>query len=337
MVFDAHSDIWSDVTVKSLQGETDIFRKYHYNRLKKGGTEGSIFVMWIDPPFDKEPGLRLGEIMKAVEKELPYCQDILRIVHNYEEMQKAREAGIFYVFIGCEGLSGIGEDVEQIDRLYDFGVRHASLTWNEQNALAGGVGADADSGLTKPGISALHRIQEKRMLFDVSHLNDKSFWDVMRYARGPVVATHSSSRSLCCVPRNLTDEMIRAVVQTGGMIGVNAYPEFIASDKGERTVEMLARHIEHMADIAGIDNIGFGFDFCEFLGNEAADSFRLKTKEPGRDSEDTEEEGEGRIRGLRDSSEIPNVIKALRKTGFSEEDIRKVSYENWHNMIQKVM
>lgn len=337
MVFDAHSDIWSDVTVKSLQGETDIFRRYHYNRLRMGGTEGSIFVMWIDPPYDKDPAARLRQIMEAVKKEIPCCQDILRVVHNYEEMQKAVEAGIFYVFIGCEGLSGIGEELEQIDMLYDFGVRHASLTWNEQNALAGGVGADEDCGLTELGIGALRRIQEKHMLFDVSHLNDRSFWDVMRYARGPVVATHSSSRSLCSVPRNLTDEMIRAVVQTGGMIGVNAYPSFIASDKEERTVEMLAGHIEHMVAIAGIDNIGFGFDFCEFLGDETADSFRPQAGDSRQDRVGIAKEEEEGIRGLRDSSEISNVLKALQKIGFDEKDIRKIARENWHNMVKKVM
>lgn len=337
MVFDAHSDIWSDVTVKSLQGETDIFRKYHYDRLKKGGTEGSVFVMWIDPPYDKQPDVRLGQIMEAVEKETAYCQDILRIVHTYEEMQKAAKEGLFYVFIGCEGLSGIGEELEWIDRLYEFGVRHASLTWNEQNALASGVCGDADSGLTKMGIKALHKIQEKHMLFDVSHLNDKSFWDVIHHAQGPVVATHSSSRKLCPAPRNLTDEMIRAVAATGGMIGVNAYPEFVAEKKEERTVEMLVRHIEHIADIAGIEHIGFGFDFCEFLEEETAASFSTKARDSGQDSTGAAGEEKEGIRGLKDSSEIPNLIQALQKTGFREEDIRKISRENWHNMIQKVM
>lgn len=319
MVFDSHSDIWSDVTVKSLRGGTDIFRNYHYERLRQGGIEGSVLVMWIDPPYDKEPAVRLGQIMTAVQKELPCCQDILRVVHHYEEMQKARKDGIFYAFLGCEGLSGIGEDIGQIERLYEFGVRHASLTWNEQNPLASGILGDADSGLTELGKKALHKIQNLHMLFDVSHLNDKSFWDVMRHATEPVAATHSASRRLCPAPRNLTDEMIKELTATGGMIGVNAYYKFISDEEKNRTVDMLARHIEHMAEVAGIDRIGFGFDFCEFLEDEPG-----VERTPG-------------LYGLKDASEVPNVLNAMRKIGFTKSDIRKVSYENWHKMIQKIM
>ena len=324
MVFDAHSDIWSDVTVKFLRGETDIFRKYHCERLKKGGIEGSILAMWIDPPYDKEPTVRLQQIMEAIEAEIPCCQDILAIVHDYEEMKSAKENGVFYAFIGCEGLSGIGEDIEKIDMLYQFGVRHASLTWNEKNALAAGARADADSGLTKLGIRALHKIQESHMLLDVSHLNDKSFWDVMHNATGPVVATHSDSRSLCAAPRNLTDEMIKEIAKTGGMIGINAYPDFVSSRKEEKTVDTLARHIEHIAEIAGIDNVGFGFDFCEFLEDEAASSF----------SADDETKV---LYGLEDASKVPNMLSAMQKIGFTKQDIEKVSYQNWHRMIQNVM
>lgn len=330
MIFDSHSDIWSDVTVKTLRGEKDIFRKYHYERLHKGGVEGSVFVMWIDPPYDAQPELRLEQIMDAVRKELPMCKDILRVVHNYGEMQQARTEGVFYVFHGCEGLSAIGEDIDQIDRLYDFGVRHAGLTWNEQNALATGIRGEEDRGLTKLGICALRKIQEKHMLFDVSHLNDKSFWDVMKYAVGPVVATHSASRKLCNVPRNLTDDMIKAVIETGGMIGVNAYPDFIASETSEKTVDRLAKHIEHMVSIAGIDRVGFGFDFCEFLEDTSTSScLDFQSTENVRNSSE--------LRGMKDASEIPNLLMAMQKNGFTEEDIKKISCENWHRMIEKII
>lgn len=342
MIFDAHSDIWSDVTVRTLRGETDIFRKYHYERLKKGGIEGSVFVMWIDPPYDKEPAARLRQIMDAIKKEVSCCHDILRVVHSYEEMQKAKEDDIFYVFIGCEGLSEIGEDIDKIDMLYEFGARHASLTWNEQNSLATGIRGDADRGLTELGIKALYKIQKLNMLFDVSHLNDKSFWDVMRHASGPVVATHSSSRALCSAPRNLTDEMIKELTATGGMVGINSYPEFIAEKKADRTVDMLAKHIEHIVDIAGIDKIGFGFDFCEFLEGEASTSCSLKQQEAGQvNAEETEQtdtetaEQTSVLQGLRDASEVPNLLEAMRKIGFTDDDIRKVSYENWHRVIRE--
>lgn len=319
MIFDAHSDIWSDVTAKSISGEKDIFRKYHYERLQKGGIEGAIFAMWIDPPYDNDPTQRLKQIMEAVTEETSYCKDILNIVHDYREMVHARSKGIFYTFLGCEGLSGIGEDIDKLDELYDFGVRHASLTWNEQNCLAAGIRGSEDDGLTPLGIQALHRIEKLHMLLDVSHLNDKSFWDVMEHATGPVAATHSNSRSLCDVPRNLTDEMINAIAQTEGMIGINAYASFVAENKKERTVDRLASHIDHMVRIAGIDHIGFGFDFCEFL------EYELGFAE------------EGMLAGLENAAMAQNMLEALRKIGFSRTEIEKLSYGNWHDLIRRVL
>ena len=326
MIFDAHSDIWSDVTVKRIRGEKDIFRKYHYERLQKGGIEGSIFVMWIDPPYDSDPEKRLKQIVEAVAEEVSDSQDILHIVHDYREMMHARTKGIFYAFLGCEGLSGIGEDIDRIDELYNFGVRHASLTWNEQNFLAAGIRGNEDDGLSPIGIQALHRIEKLHMLLDVSHLNDKSFWDVMENATEPVVATHSNSRSLCNVPRNLTDDMIRAIAQTGGVIGVNAYAPFVAEDRAERTVDRLAAHIDHMVRIAGIDHIGFGFDFCEFLEYQTVTDTSSGIKEEA----DT-------LPGLADASQTENVLEALKKIGFSKTEILKLSYGNWHELIRQVL
>lgn len=319
MIFDAHSDIWSDVTVRSINGEKDIFRKYHYERLQKGGIEGSIFAVWIDPPYDAEPEQRFKQIMEAVTEEISYCEDILHVVHDYGEMMHARSKGTFYTFIGCEGLSGIGEDIDRLDELYDFGVRHASLTWNEQNFLAAGTKGNEEDGLTPLGIQALQRIEKLHMILDVSHLNDKSFWDVMEYATGPVVATHSNSRSLCDVPRNLTDEMINAIAQTEGMIGINAYASFVAENKEDQTVDRLAEHIDHMVRIAGIDHIGFGFDFCEFLGSESGFG---KT---------------GILTGMENASMAQNMLEALRKIGFSKIEIEKLSYGNWHDLIRRVL
>ena len=340
MIFDAHSAIWSDVMAKSMRGEKDIFRKYHYERLLKGGIEGAIFAMWIDPPYDKEPAKRLGQIMDAVTQETHGCGDILHIVHDYREMMHARTKGFFYTFLGCEGLSGIGQDIDRLDELYDFGVRHVSLTWNEQNLLAAGIRGDTDSGLTELGMQALHRIEKLHMILDVSHLNDKSFWDVMDHATGPVAATHSNCRSLCDVPRNLSDDMIRAIVQTEGMIGVNAYAPFIAESQRERTVDRLAAHVDHIVRIAGIEHVGFGFDFCEFLEspNTGGNSAGVEDDNEKAAGEKVDAiAGSGALFGLEDASQAQNILTALKLNGFSKTEIEKLSYENWHDFIRIVL
>lgn len=115
MNFDAHSDIWTDVTQHHLKGERDIFRKYHYERLKKGQIEGGIFVIWNDPPYDKDPLKRTRQMMEAIACEEPDCADILKVSHSYSDMMTARSEGKMYAFIGLEGLKSIGEDLDLID------------------------------------------------------------------------------------------------------------------------------------------------------------------------------------------------------------------------------
>ena len=127
MNFDAHCDIWTDITHHYLNHEHDIFREYHYERLKEGQIEGGIFVIWNDPPFDADPLKRPHQMMAAITQEEPECADILKISRSYEDMVKAREAGKMYAFIGLEGLKSIGEDIDMIDEFYKFGARHASL------------------------------------------------------------------------------------------------------------------------------------------------------------------------------------------------------------------
>ena len=323
MNFDAHCDIWTDVTHHSLDGEHDIFRKYHYERLKKGDIEGGIFVIWNDPPYDKDPLKRTHQMMDAITQEEPECADIMKVCRSYKDMMEAKADGKMYAFIGLEGLKSIGEDVDMIDEFYKFGARHASLTWNEENPLATGARGSKDRGLTDLGRKAVRKIQDLGMILDMSHINDKSFWDVLEVATGPVVATHSNCRALCDQARNLTDEQLKALADTGGMVGLNSFNEFVHPVESEQTVDNLVKHLIHMVEIMGIDHVGFGFDFSEFLEGATLSSFSSQATPY--------------TIGLEDASQVPNLIAAIRKAGFSEEESEKFAYKNWHDLIRRVL
>lgn len=323
MNFDAHGDIWTDVTHHYLAGEHDIFRTRHYERMKKGEIEGGIFVIWNDPPFDTNPLERTRQMQAAITQETPECADILSVVHNYDEMMKARDAGKMYCFIGHEGLKSIGEDLDLIDDFYAFGARHASLTWNEENPLATGARGSLCRGLTELGKRAVRKIQDLGMILDVSHLNDASFWDLLRAATGPVVATHSNSRALCNESRNLTDQQLKALAETGGIAGLNSFNEFVHKEIPKQTIENLAKHIVHMVEVMGIDHVGFGFDFCEYCVGPTLSSF-------------SSQENSYTI-GLEDSSKVPDLIAEMRRIGFSQEEIEKIAYKNWHRVIKEVI
>lgn len=146
------------------------------------------------PPYDKEPAARIAQMMQAASEELAECADAV-LVHSLAEIEAAKAAGKFYILAGAEGLSAIGDSLERLDRFYDFGVRHAMLTWNEENLLASGAKGDPTHGLTAFGRQVVQRMEEKRMIVDVSHLNDRSFWDVMDVVTKPVIASHSNARA----------------------------------------------------------------------------------------------------------------------------------------------
>ncbi|WP_294855673.1 dipeptidase [uncultured Oscillibacter sp.] len=313
MVFDAHSDIWTDVTVRRMRGEKDVFCNHHLARLKKGGVEGGIFAIWVDPPHDADHAARTRQMMDCIREEIAESTGF-RIVHTYEEMLKARLEGVFYVYIGVEGMACAGEDPAWLDTYYDLGARHAMLTWNEANALGAGAMSGEDYGLTELGKQTVRRLQKKGMLLDVSHLNEAGFWDVAKLTEGPFVASHSNCRALCDVPRNLTDGQLRAIRDAGGVVGVNVCHDFVHADPARQTAETLALHAAHMIEVMGIDHVGCGFDFCEFLEGE---------------------EDEPRTPGLEDAARIPNFFECLKRLGLNREELEKVARGNFLRVLRR--
>ena len=148
------------------------------------------------------------------------------------------------------------------------------------------------------------------MVMDVSHLNDGGFWDVMKTATGPVIASHSNCRVLCDVRRNLTDDQLRAIRDTGGIVGLNVHHAFVHADREKQTAEMLARHAAHMAEVMGVEHVACGFDFCEYFG-------------PGNEGAE----------GLENCSQIKNLFYWLEKLGMHENERNMVARENFLRLL----
>ena len=252
MIFDGHSDIFTDVTVRRLKGETQVLKNHHLPRLRKGNIEGGCFVLWIDPPYDADPAKRLGELMHCIKDEMAECEEAV-VVKNLKEIEEARKAGKFYILPGLEGLSGIGTDLDKIDELYDFGCRHAMLSWNEQNDLSTGTKGDPNRGLTELGKKAVRKLHDKHMLVDVSHTNERTFWDMAKVGGGPLMASHSNARALADVVRNLTDCQLLEIRDTNGIVGLNSFNMLVDKDVKEQTVDGLIRHADYIANKIGVD------------------------------------------------------------------------------------
>ena len=308
MVFDAHADIFWDVARRRNEGEDHVLEKYHKERLTKGQVEAVGFSIWANPEKegDTYAGLTENMILQA-KADIAQSTDWLAMVRTPEEALKAKAEGKIYGFVTVEGMAAVGKDLSKIDTYYaDFGARMGMLTWNEKNGLATGCkGGPADEGLTDLGKEAIRIMEDRKILADVSHLNDGGFWDIIKMATKPVIATHSNCRCMCDHVRNLTDDMMRAIKETGGVVGLNCYHNFISADPAKQNAAYLAQHAAHMAEVMGVEHVICGFDFCEFLGRAPH-----------------------LLEGLEDASHLPSFMDELRKVGFSEKEVNMIGHEN---------
>lgn len=159
--------------------------------------------------------------------------------------------------LSVEGAEGLDCDPEKLPQVYADGVRAINLCWNYDNALCGAA-MDSGRGLTEKGRAFLARMEELGILADMSHISEKAFWDVLEAAKRPVIASHSDSRALRDVPRNLTDEQFRALVQTGGCVGLNYYTGFLGLGED---IGAIVAHAEHFLALGGEKHLGLGSDF----------------------------------------------------------------------------
>ena len=206
--------------------------------------------------------------LATIQREVDKNSDLISIAYSAAEIEENRAAGKMSAILTLEGTAGIGYDPELLSDLWNIGFRIVSLGWNEQNPLTGSN--VTGGGLTDRGREFVREAQRLGMLIDVSHISDEGFWDIMDITNAPIVATHSNSRALCAHSRNLTDDMFRAIVQTGGVAGYNVCTEFT----GEKTtIDTMCDHILHFmeldptgkhvalgGDLDGIDEMPQGFE-----------------------------------------------------------------------------
>lgn len=324
IIFNGHSDILTDINLRRLNGEREVFRKYHYENFLKSNVKSAIWVIWVDPEHLKNPKDRTSQIINSMKEEFDEAADIINVVKRYEDFKKGFEEDKINILIGMEGLTSIEDNVNLIETYYnDIGLRHASLTWNKRNMLASGVGDDTN-GVTSLGIKAIEKIEELGILLDVSHLNEKSFWDIVSIASGPIIASHSNARYFANVKRNLNDEQLLAIANSGGLVGVNSVSVFVNDDRNKQKIDDLIDQIDYIKRLIGIEHIGFGFDFCDFLP-------------PSYVGEPDPITNSITVKGLSSEADIKNLINRMRERGYREEEIELIAYKNYDNLLKKIL
>ena len=307
--FDMHADMGTNFIERHLNGEDEVFKKYNLDNLQKGEIKGVFTACFFE---GKEDWPYMQEMIKYCNEEIKRNDNTLRQVKTKEDLIVDDK---ILACISVEGMCGIKEDVEdKISWMYEHGVRIASLVWNESNALANGWKQDPLRGLSENGFKVVKKMNELKMIIDVSHINEKGFWDVISTSTRPIIATHSNARKLCNHGRNLTDQQIVAIGKKGGLIGLNACGGFVREDRNNQYAFELARHGKYIADLIGVEHVACGFDYMDFLIGDYADDMLIDMK---------------------DASYTQNLIKGLYEVGFSDKEVEMIAFNNVYNFLER--
>ena len=354
-VLDSHCDTPSQINrLRDLSLDND-HAHVDFPKLKRGGVDGAFFALYVPASLQGEEALEYAcRLLKGVEDTLEAHPDKARLAVSPEQAAWNKEEGLFSVFLGLENGSPIGNSLERIQQFYDAGVRYMTLCHSADNQICDSCASKHKTwgGLSPFGKELVKEMNRKGMLIDVSHISDDSFWDVMKYTQAPVAATHSCCRSLVNHPRNMTDDMIKALADVGGVIQINFYPLFIDEDFAatlaasgimERGEEVERQFIADPSDPAKRAAWNAVQDELQALARPSykriVDHIDHAVAMAGINHVGIGSDFDGievTPAGMDDISFMPLVFDEMRTRGYSEEDIAKIAGGNFLRLLKEV-
>ena len=312
IVFDGHCDTILGIINKdrSLSEKSDVGH-LDIPRMKEGGINVQFFAVFIEAIYKPHQSLkRTLQLIDCIDREVEKNQNDIYLVTNYKQIKEVTDSGKIAIILSIEGGEALEGDLGVLRMLYRLGVRLLTLTWNQRNQIADGVGESrTGSGLTEFGLQVIDEMNKLGMLIDVSHLSETCFWDVIKRSKSPIVASHSNCYSLCPHLRNLKDEQIKTIAEKGGIIGVTFVPDFLTNEKREATIKDVAEHIDYLVKRVGVDYVGLGSDF---------DGTKVLPL------------------GLEGVEKVPHITEELLNRGYKVEEIEKILGKNWLRVFKKV-
>ncbi|MCJ9427676.1 dipeptidase [Kordiimonas marina] len=344
LIVDTHIDVpyrlaakWEDVASATETGNFD------YPRAVKGGLNAPFMSIYTPAQYDGTPKAKehADEMIAIVEKIAASAPDKFRIAKSVDDVEKAFKDGVIALPMGMENGSPILHDLKNLDYFYDKGIRYITLAHSKANDIADSSYDPTRKwhGLSDFGKQVVERMNDLGIMVDVSHISDEAFWDVMKTSKTPVIASHSSARAFTPdFERNMSDDMIKALAEKGGVIQINFGSSFLTEEANQyrphmdeayeaylrksgtkasteaheafekkyradnpypyATVDDVLDHIDHVVKLVGVDHVGIGSDF-DGVGDSLPE-------------------------GLKDVSTYPHIIAGLLKRGYSEADIKKI-------------
>ncbi len=351
-LLDSHCDTPSQILrLRDLEVDNE-YAHVDFPKLRRGGVDGAFFALYTPASLTStESYIYASRLLEGVRRVLKFHHDKARLATSRSEAYANKEVGRFSIFLGLENGQALGESLDRIDEFYESGVRYITLCHSKNNQICDSCAEGGRwNGLSRFGKDVVRHMNRLRMLVDVSHISDHSFYDVLETSSKPVVATHSCCRSICSHPRNMTDEMIRNLAEAGGVIQINFYPLFL--DNGFKTV---------LHD-SGIMEYGEKIE-SEFIADPASSTKRAAwnkvqaelqaLKRPsykliadhidhvvdlvgidhvgiGSDYDGIEVTPEG----MEDISKMPLLFEELKSRGYTENDLSKIASDNFFRLLK---
>lgn len=266
---------------------------------------GQFFALYWDAKNAPADGMfaQCQRLHKRFLREMDENRDYITHCRTGAEVDEAVRRGKMAALLSIEGADLLDCEERNLETARSWGVRLLNPVWNRANSLCGTNCEEPDRGLSQKGKRFVRRMEEMDIYADMSHISDAGFWDVIKTAQGPVVASHSNARALCPHPRNLTDDQFRAIRDSGGIVGLNLYRDFVGP---QGTMEELTAHVEHFLNLGGEKTLCLGGDLdgCEALAA-----------------------------GMQGIQDVPKLYAALQAQGYSEALLEDVFWNNLRRIL----
>jgi membrane dipeptidase len=285
------------------------------DKLQQGQVIAQFFVLWLNlrkcQQHQVKPWEHFLKLYRQLHTQVSLNSDAIAIATNWQEIQALTAASKIAALIAIEE-GGVITSISELDQAYRLGVRYITLVWNFETHIGVPAVVDQHRGLKPFGLELVAAMQERKMLIDVSHLSDQGVEDVLACTQDPIIASHSNARVLCEHPRNLPDRLIRGIANTGGVIGVNCVPMFLAPQGRKICGKLIAAHLWHIYQAAGEDVLAIGSDFDGFSSKSPDDDFSS-------------------------IADLVQLAPYLQAVGFSARQIDKIMYRNCQRVIKQVL
>ena len=339
-LFDGHNDVLLALTHPRDEIARSFFDESAHGHLDlpravRGGFGGGFFAMFTPPtgvsldatpaersanftaPIDQSRATKFVDEMIALARDLEEeSSGSVKIVHDLGEFDDAWANATITMILHIEGAEAIGADLDELHELYARGLRSLGPVWSRSNIFGHGVpfrhpsSPDTGDGLTERGIALVRECDALGVMIDLSHLNEKGFWDVQRHTTRPLVATHSCAHAICPSARNLTDAQLDAIAESDGVVGTNFCIMDVRPDGKhvlDTPLEMIADQIDYLAERMGIEHVAIGSDF---------DGAPISKRLGGADG-------------------LPRLFEVLRERGWSSEELQALTVGNWRRVLSK--